>query len=172
MRLLLLFASLITSYALMIHAIFRAYRCRRCEVCKWCRDDVREAGEAVREERRGGRGQFRTRRKLIKHRFELHVCVSMPSWCMGPSLACTPSSPGIFLGGQSSGPAGSNPGSFRPPMGISHPAVVLFYHKTARFVLSLFTRGGQVRTVDRWCSCVERDSICALCSFGELPFVA
>jgi hypothetical protein len=98
MRLLLLFASLITSYALMIHAIFRAYRCRRCEVCKWCRDDVREAGEAVREERRGGRGQFRTRRKLIKHRFELHVCVSMPSWCMGPSLACTPSSPGFFWG--------------------------------------------------------------------------
>ena len=98
MRLLLLFASLITSYALMIHAIFRAYRCRRCEVCKWCRDDVCEAGEAVREERRGGRGQFRTRRKLIKHRFELHACVSMPSWCMGPSLACTPSSPGIFWG--------------------------------------------------------------------------
>ena len=57
--------------------------------------------------------------------------------------------PRNFLGGQSSGPAGSDPRSFRPPMGISHPAVVSFDHKTARFVLSLFTRGGQVRTADR-----------------------
>ena len=97
----LLLAMLLQPFKLMIHAIFHAYRCRRREVCKWCRDDVREAGEAVREERRGGRGQFRTRRKLIKHGFQSHVCVSMPSWCMGPSLrtlACTPPSPGFFLG--------------------------------------------------------------------------
>ena len=112
-----MFAVLLSPFQLMIHAMFHAYRCRRCEVCKWCRDDVREAGEAVGEERRGGRGQFRTRRKLIKHRFELHACVSMPSWCMGPSLACTPSSPGIFWGGSPAGWRGPIPGHSDLPWG-------------------------------------------------------
>jgi hypothetical protein len=113
----LLFAMLLQPFKLMIHAIFHAYRCRRREVCKWCRDDVREAGEAVREERRGGRGQFRTRRKLIKHGFQSHVCVSMPSWCMGPSLACTSSSPGIFWGGSPAGRRGPIPGHSDLPWG-------------------------------------------------------
>ena len=75
---------------------------------------------------------------MCSHAFMVH----------GPLPRMHPFQPRNFLGGQSSGPAGSDPGSFRPPMGISHPAVVLFYHKTARFVLSLFTRGGQVRTAD------------------------
>ena len=75
---------------------------------------------------------------MCSHAFMVH----------GPLPRMHPFQPRNFFGGQSSGPAGSDPGSFRPPMGISHPAVVLFYHKTARFVLSLFTRGGQVRTLD------------------------
>ena len=73
---------------------------------------------------------------MCSHAFMVH----------GPLPRMHPFQPRNFLGGQSSGPAGSDPGSFRPPMGVSHPAVVLLYHKTQRFVLSLFTRGGQVRT--------------------------
>ena len=162
MRLLLLFASLITSYALMIHAIFRAYRCRRCEVCKWCRDDVREAGEAVREERRGGRGQFRTRRKLIKHGFQSHVCVSMPSWCMGPSLACTSSSPGIFLGGSPAGRRGPIPGHSDLPWGYPTRPWYRLTTKQRGLFCPLFTRGGQVRTVDQPCEAAGRCVACRL----------
>ena len=73
---------------------------------------------------------------MCSHAFMVH----------GPLPRMHPFQPRNFFGGQSSGPVGSDPGSFRPPMGISHPGVVLLYHKTQRFVLSLFTRGGQVRT--------------------------
>ena len=73
---------------------------------------------------------------MCSHAFMVH----------GPLPRMHPFQPRNFWGGQSSRPAGSDPGSFRPPMGVSHPGVVLLYHKTQRFVLSLFTRGGQVRT--------------------------